>query len=158
MAIKVTVGQTTFVKKIVIGRPIATAVTGLSIDQFTDFSVATKSDGQILVYDSAENAFKNFEFLTDNGIEKFYTPGTDKLLIQIDSGSTPVVTGISTKGDILPTVDSSFDLGSSTKKFKDLHLSGGTIHLGGLKLKDSADNFSVKDSAGSPVNFDLQGS
>ena len=158
MAIKVTVGQTTFVKKIVIGRPIATAVTGLSIDQFTDFSVATKSDGQILVYDSAENAFKNFEFLTDNGIEKFYTPGTDKLLIQIDSSSTPVVTGISTKGDILPTVDSSFDLGSSTKKFKDLHLSGGTIHLGGLKLKDSADNFSVKDSAGSPVNFDLQGS
>ena len=59
MAIKVTVGQTTFVKKIVVGTPIATAQTGISIDDFTDFSVATKSDGQILVYDSAENAFFN---------------------------------------------------------------------------------------------------
>ena len=53
MAIKVTVGQTTFVKKIVVGTPIATAQTGISIDDFTDFSVATKSDGQIVVYDSA---------------------------------------------------------------------------------------------------------
>ena len=50
MAIKVTVGQTTFVKKIVVGTPIATAQTGISIDDFTDFSVATKSDGQILVF------------------------------------------------------------------------------------------------------------
>ena len=120
MAIKVTVGQTTFVKKIVVGTPIATAQTGISIDDFTDFSVATKSDGQILVYDSAENAFKNFDFLTDNGIEKFYTPGTDKLLIQIDSSSTPVVTGISTQGNIVPTQDSAFDLGDSAKKFRDL--------------------------------------
>ena len=56
MAIKVTVGQTTFVKKIVVGTPVSTASTGLSIDQFTDFSIATKSDGQILVYDSSENA------------------------------------------------------------------------------------------------------
>ena len=35
MAIKVTVGQTTFVKKIIVGTPVATAVTGLSIDQLT---------------------------------------------------------------------------------------------------------------------------
>ena len=158
MAIKVTVGQTTFVKKIVVGTPVATAVTGLSIDAFTDFSVSTKSDGQILVYDSAENAFKNFDFLTDNGIEKFYTPGTDKLLIQIDSSSTPVVTGISTQGNIVPTQDSAFDLGDSAKKFRDLYLSGGTIHLGNIDLKDSSGGFAATDSAGDPVNFNLQGS
>ncbi|MBN75738.1 MAG: hypothetical protein CL507_00945, partial [Actinobacteria bacterium] len=158
MAIKVTVGQTTFVKKIVVGTPIATAQTGISIDDFTDFSVATKSDGQILVYDSAENAFKNFDFLTDNGIEKFYTPGTDKLLIQIDSSSTPVVTGISTQGNIVPTQDSAFDLGDSAKKFRDLYLSGGTIHLGNIDLKDSSGGFAATDSAGDPVNFNLQGS
>ena len=58
MAIKVTVGQQTFVKKIVVGTPISTAQTGLSIDNFSDFKVATKSEGQILVYDSAEQAFK----------------------------------------------------------------------------------------------------
>jgi hypothetical protein len=59
MAIKVTTGQNTFVKKIVVGTPISTAVSGLSIDQFTDFKVSTKSDGQILVYDSNEQALKN---------------------------------------------------------------------------------------------------
>ena len=158
MAIKVTTGQQTFVKKIVVGTPISTAQTDLSIDNFSDFKVSTKSDGQILVFDSAEAAFKNYEFNVGNGLEKFYTPGNDKLLIQIDSSSTPVVTGILTKGDILPSTDSSFDLGSSTKKFKDLHLSGGTIHLGGINLKDSGGNFGAKNDAGNPVNIDLQGS
>ena len=54
MAIKVTTGQQTFVKKIVVGTPISTAQTDLSIDNFSDFKVSTKSDGQILVFDSAE--------------------------------------------------------------------------------------------------------
>ena len=158
MAIKVTTGQQTFIKKIVIGTPISTAQTGLSIDNFSDFSVATKSDGQILVYDSAENAFKNFDFNVGNALAKEFTPGTDKLLIQIDSDKTPVITGLQTKGNIVPTLDSTFDLGDSTKKFKDLYLSGGTIHLGGIDIKDSGGTLGAKDSAGSPVNIDLQGS
>ena len=158
MAIKVTTGQQTFIKKIVIGTPISTAQTGLSIDNFSDFSVATKSDGQILVYDSAEDAFKNYEFLTDNGLIKAFTPGTDKLLIRIDSDKTPVMTGLQTKGNIVPTLDSTFDLGDSAKKFKDLYLSGGTIHLGGIDIKDSGGTLGAKDSSGSPVNIDLQGS
>tara|TARA_A100001035_G_scaffold277994_1_gene275919 strand:- start:661 stop:5901 length:5241 start_codon:yes stop_codon:yes gene_type:complete len=158
MAIKVTTGQQTFIKKIVIGTPISTAQTGLSIDNFSDFSVATKSDGQVLVYDSAEGAFKNYDFLVDNGLAKAFTPGTDKLLLRIDSDKTPVMTGLQTKGHIVPTLDSTFDLGDSAKKFKDLYLSGGTIHLGGIDLKDSGGTFGAKDSTGSPVNIDLQGS
>ena len=158
MAIKVTTGQQTFIKKIVIGTPISTAQTGLSIDNFSDFSVATKSDGQILVYDSAENAFKNYDFNVGNALAKEFTPGTDKLLIQIDSDKTPVITGLQTKGNIIPTLDSTFDLGDSAKKFKDLYLSGGTIHLGGIDIKDSGGTLGAKDSTGSPVNIDLQGS
>ena len=158
MAIKVTTGQQTFIKKIVIGTPISTAQTGLSIDNFSDFSVATKSDGQVLVYDSAEGAFKNYELLVDNGLAKAFTPGTDKLLLRIDSDKTPVMTGLQTKGNIVPTLDSTFDLGDSAKKFKDLYLSGGTIHLGGIDIKDSGGTLGAKDSSGSPVNIDLQGS
>ena len=158
MAIKVTTGQQTFIKKIVIGTPISTAQTGLSIDNFSDFSVATKSDGQILVYDSAENAFKNYDLLVGNALAKEFTPGTDKLLLQIDSDKTPVITGLQTKGHIVPTLDSTFDLGDSAKKFKDLYLSGGTIHLGGIDIKDSGGTLGAKDSTGSPVNIDLQGS
>ena len=158
MAIKVTTGQNTFVKKIVVGTPISTAVSGLSIDQFTDFKVSTKSDGQILVYDSNEQAFKNFDFNIGNGLEKFYTPGNDKLLIQIDSSSTPVITGLTSHGSLLPGADSAYNLGDSDKKWKDLFLSGTTIHLGNINLKDSGGDFSIKDSTGSPVNIDLQGS
>ena len=158
MAIKVTTGQQTFVKKIVVGTPISTAQTGLSIDNFSDFKVATKSDGQILVYDSAEAAFKNYDFLVGNGLAKEFSPGTDKLLLQIDSDKTPVMTGLTTKGHIVPTADSTFDLGDSAKKFRDLYLSGGTIHLGNIDLKDSSGGFAATDSVGNPVNFNLQGS
>ena len=158
MAIKVTVGQQTFVKKIVVGTPISTAQTGLSIDNFSDFKVATKSEGQVLVYDSAEQAFKNYDLLVGNALAKEFTPGTDKLLLQIDSDKTPVVTGLTTKGHIVPTLDSTFDLGDSAKKFRDLYLSGGTIHLGNIDLKDSSGGFAATDSAGDPVNFNLQGS
>ena len=37
--------------------------------------------------------------------------------------------------DIIPAIDSQYDLGSPTHKWKDLHLSGSTIYLGGLKLQ-----------------------
>ena len=158
MAIKVVTGQQTFIKKIVVGTPITTAQTGLSIDNFSDFSVATKSDGQILVYDSAENAFKNFTFDVGQGLAREYSPGNDKLIIAIDSDKTPVVTGLTTKGHIVPTLDSSFDLGDSAKKFRDLYLSGTTIHLGNINLKDSSGGFAATDSVGAPVNFNLQGS
>ena len=84
--------------------------------------------------------------------------------------------------DLVPLADSTYDLGSSSKKWKDLHLSGSTInlgaqsitsndttvqfsnniyvrgsllHLGGLILKDSSSQLSIKDSAGNYVNVSL---
>ena len=158
MSVKVTVGQQTFIKKIVLGTPITTARETLSIDEFTDFDVATKSDAQILVFDSSEGVFKNFTFDVGQGLAREYSPADDKLIIGIDSDKTPVVTGILSKGNLTPTLDSTFDLGDSNRKWKDLHLSGSTIHLGGIKLKDSGGDFSVKDSTGTPVNIDLGGS
>jgi len=158
VSVKVTVGQQTFIKKIVLGTPVTTARETLSIDEFTDFNVATKSDAQILVFDSAEGVFKNYTFNVGQGLAREYSPGDDKLIIAIDSDKTPVVTGILSKGNLTPTLDSTFDLGDSNRKWKDLHLSGSTIHLGGIKLKDSGGDFSVKDSAGTPVNIDLTGS
>lgn len=42
------------------------------------------------------------------------------------------LTSVST--DILPDTDVAYDLGSPTKRFKDLYLSGNTIDLGGAKI------------------------
>jgi len=42
-------------------------------------------------------------------------------------------------GNIVPSTDSSFSLGTSEKKFKDIHLSGGTVFIDNLALSaDSA--------------------
>jgi hypothetical protein len=45
--------------------------------------------------------------------------------------------------NILPTTDVTYDLGSPTKRFKDLYLSGSTIDLGGKTLSISGGTLSV---------------
>ena len=51
-------------------------------------------------------------------------------------------------GDLLPFADSTYDLGSPTKKWKDLHLSGNSIFLGTLTLRDSSGQLSVHNASG----------
>ena len=55
--------------------------------------------------------------------------------------------------DILPDADSTRSLGSATKKWKDLYLSGSTINLGGIKLKDAGGSFKVETAAGEEVSL-----
>ena len=56
---------------------------------------------------------------------------------------------IDTKGDIIPTVNEADDLGSSARKFKDLYLSSGTIHLGAIQIKESGGSMQTFASNGS---------
>jgi len=53
--------------------------------------------------------------------------------------------------NIIPNVDSSYNLGSPTHKWKDMYLSGGTLHIGGVVIKEDAANpgkIKFEDSAG----------
>jgi hypothetical protein len=51
--------------------------------------------------------------------------------------------------DIIPSQDSQFDLGTPELKWKDLYLSGNSIYLGDIVLKDNGDGtFGVYDSDG----------
>ncbi len=54
-----------------------------------------------------------------------------------NGGGAVDLTAIST--DIIPDTDVAYDLGSSTKRFRDLYLSGNTIDLGGAKISKTAD-------------------
>ena len=56
---------------------------------------------------------------------------------------------------IIPLNDSSIDLGSATKKFRKLFLSGQTIQLGALSISDSSGQFVVKDSSNSTTKINL---
>ena len=64
--------------------------------------------------------------------------------------SAYVNTILKATGHILPALDSTFDLGSPTHKFKDLYLSGSTINLGGTQLKSTGSGIQVSDSTGTP--------
>ena len=50
-----------------------------------------------------------------------------------------VKNGLQVGGHILPDDNETYDLGSASKKFRDLYLSAGTIYLGSLVLKDNGD-------------------
>ena len=62
----------------------------------------------------------------------------------LDLTGNPLIVG----GDLTPSADSTYDLGSSSKKWKDLHLSGSTIFLGNILLQDSAGQLVTKTSVG----------
>ena len=54
-------------------------------------------------------------------------------------GSKLTITGdTEVTGDIIPSASNSYDLGSSTKAFRDLYLSGSTLNLGGYSISVSS--------------------
>ena len=61
--------------------------------------------------------------------------------------------------DLVPDANETRDLGTSAKKWKDLHLSGSTIHLGSLRLQDNSGKLSIPGTtfgmdSGQPLSFD----
>ena len=56
---------------------------------------------------------------------------------------------------IIPNETETYDLGSNEKRFKDLYLSGNTIKLGSLELKDENGSFEVSNSNGNNNAIDL---
>lgn len=55
-------------------------------------------------------------------------------------------------GDFIPGLDSTYDLGSSSRKWKDLHLSGSTIHLGNSTITNDGSNIAF----GVPIQAEIQ--
>ncbi len=51
-------------------------------------------------------------------------------------------------GDLVPSANVSYDLGTASLAWNDLYLSGSTIYLGGLQLQASGDTFVVYQSDG----------
>ena len=76
----------------------------------------------------------------------------DSAFILSAADSAYVTTVIDAKlaatGHILPELDSAFDLGSPTKKFKDLYLSGSTINIGNTRITAAPAGLKVTDNAG----------
>ena len=71
-------------------------------------------------------------------------PSSDRLDVQ---GALEV------NGNITPGADSAYDIGTSSLKFRDIFLSAGTIHLGGVKLRADGNKLSIQDSAGAATSL-----
>lgn len=69
--------------------------------------------------------------------------GQDSAVTDASINWTPTTSTLSIKGNILPEADSAYDLGSPTKKWKDLYLSGSTINLGGRTFKEVGNNLVI---------------
>ena len=91
----------------------------------------------------------NGDTFTANGVVYTYN-ATAALWDTVSAAAAVDFTAIAS--NILPDADSSRDLGSTTRKWKDLHLSGNTIHLGDTQLKGSGGKLTVADSTGTVIN------
>lgn len=200
-------GQTTFVKKVVMGTPVRSTVEDPgNITGLRDVDISNVTNDQILVFDSSTSSFVNKDSasltnlrITNNLIVEGTTTSINTTNLDIEDHNITLAKGIFTNedadgagitidfvnakiaydlaanqwnlnrginvtgnsvitGNLLPGADSTHDLGDSNTKWKDLYLSGSTIHLGGLDIKDEAGSFAVLDSTGSAVDYDLSGS
>lgn len=65
-----------------------------------------------------------------------------------------LIGNLSITGDIIPTINSNFNLGNSDFKWKDIYLSGNSIYLDNLILsKNNSNNLEIKDINNNFRNF-----
>ena len=76
--------------------------------------------------------------------------GSISNVVSVINSKAPKANPIFT-GHVLPSVDVTQDLGSSSKRWRDLYVSGGTIHLGNVKVKEESGSFKIKDASDNAV-------
>ena len=86
------------------------------------------------------NTGKKFTYINDGTSSQWVEIET---AVNIVSGGGAGVDLSSLSQDILPSTDIAYDLGSATKRWRDLYLSGSTINLGGATIKTDAASGSI---------------
>ena len=103
-------------------------------------------NGVVYTYISADNAWKTGTglspaILSNGTVPSLGTGITAAEVRTLIGAGTSNVDISSIAGDIIPDGNETRDLGSSTNKFKDLHLSGTSINLGNQTISaDSRNN------------------
>ncbi len=98
-----------------------------------------------------QDSNKPMAIFTSGGSVELYNDQSK--VFETDSYGVRINGRLSAGGNIIPQTDATLDLGSAGLKWRDLYLSGSTIFLGDIRLKDSSGQLSVTDSAGSSIGF-----
>ena len=80
------------------------------------------------------------------------TAGGHELL---NTSSTQTFSNKTVGSHLLPSADSTYDLGDSNTKWRALYVSGSTIHLGGIQLQADGNQLKVSDSAGADTKVSI---
>jgi len=106
----------------------------------------------------------NTSIVAGTGLDKTYDDSLNTITLDIDSTVTtndgtqtltnktltsPTINGATVGGDIVPSSDGTYDLGSSTNKFKDLYLSGSTLYLDTATVEVHSGNIVLSHSGNS---------
>jgi hypothetical protein len=137
------------VKKVVVGTPIKRVTAGaFAISNLGGVDVtATESDGSILAYNQVSGKYEVTNLRTDANITAEFDSEQNKYTFGL--------TNTSFTGSIIPDSNEAYDLGSSSNKWRDLYLSGDTIVLGSISLKDSGGQLVFVDSDGNKTGLGL---
>jgi hypothetical protein len=79
------------------------------------------------------------------------TTGGVRIAKYSDLGSAANLESIST--NLIPSANVTFDIGTSELAWRDLYLSGNTIHLGGNKISTTSNTVTIAGTDGQPVRL-----
>lgn len=138
--------NTIIVKSVKIGTPLKNVTSGgINVNTLTGVNTGGKTSGSLFVYDSGSGLFEMGSLVGTGSINTTYDSANNRHKIHAATTDSDLQTvGV----NILPTSDDTFDLGSSTRKFRSLFVGGDTIHVGNVQLKDSSGTFVAVDGNG----------
>jgi len=111
-------------------------IDGKTILEMGPSEIDIDGGGHLLIKNSVGGA-KIAEFTPFAGVDLYHASA--KKFATTDSG-------IAVGGNILPLADSTYDLGSPTRRFKDLYLSGNSLVFGGIVMTDSNGQVAFRSS------------
>ena len=120
------------------------------IDKYTVLNTTIYETEQLqVVNNTTAPALVIKQIETNQNVAEFYNNTNPSLIID-NIGNT--IFG----GNLIPNSNENYNLGSETQKWKDLFLSGKTIHLDDLVIsKNSLNNLEIKDKLNNFINLDL---
>jgi hypothetical protein len=143
--------KTIVVKKVVVGTPIKNVTSGgFNIDTLTGVNTGGKSTGNIFAYDAGSADFRMATIEGSGKTTVTYDSDNNKYVV---SSATFDSDALSVGNSIIPDTDDVYDLGSTSKKFRNIYVGGNTIFLGNTTLKDSDGVFVATDSDGTQTSI-----
>jgi len=89
------------------------------------------------------------EIASDDGYNTVSPADATGVVIKTGTSAANTRWTFDTDGHIIPASDNAYDIGSGSNQVRAIYVSGSTIHLGGLQLKNNSGNFEVLQSDGS---------